>query len=143
MNSVLLTLPKTRILGRVVVTGWCPWPDEQPIPFFSLRQTTDRLPKGNHIQWFLQRYEVKLMRNLFYGSLFNVLLTTTNRTGSAKLGWRAVRFVHSIPFALGATVLGYLAGMVWGISPPLSAALCCGGFYALAAWDWFKEWRRG
>ena len=83
------------------------------------------------------------MRNLFYGSLLSVLLSSYETTGSAKWAWRAVRFVHSLPFGLAAAGLGYLAGIAWDISPHLSAALCGGGFYALAAWDWIKEWRRG
>jgi hypothetical protein len=80
------------------------------------------------------------MSDVFYAPLAGILLAT-NRAAGSTWAWRVTRFVHSIPFGLGATGLGYLAGMFWGISPPWSAALCGGGFYVLAARDWFREWR--
>lgn len=83
---------------------------------------------------------MRKLSDLFYGPLAAVLLTTNGAAGP-KWAWRVTRFVHSLPFGAGATGLGYVAGIVWGISPPLSAALCGGGFYVLAARDWFKEWR--
>jgi hypothetical protein len=81
---------------------------------------------------------------IFYGPL-SVILLRTNDLAGPTWAWRATRLAHSLPFGLGAFALGCAVG--WAsdgpISPVVGGVLCAAGFYTLACWDWFKEWRRG
>jgi hypothetical protein len=58
---------------------------------------------------------------------------------------RITHFLLAMPFALAAAVLAYGAAIFWGLPEWAvgAAVLTAIGFYACAARDWIREWRRG
>jgi hypothetical protein len=82
--------------------------------------------------------------SLFYRGLFAVLVNSDRAVGPIW-AWRITRFVHAVPYWIGAAILGWLAIWFWGDLFPRSwgAAMCGGAVMFFTALDWFRDWRRG